>query len=65
LSSEINRSWNKSKNGWEFGPKAVRFMKVMLNIIYVEGKNLHMLFDTILDMIPGPPHDPGVPFQKN
>ncbi len=40
-------------------------MKVMLNIIYVEGKNLHMLFDTILDMIPGPPHDPGVPFQKN
>jgi GTP-binding protein len=28
-----------------------------------EGKNLHMLFDTILDMIPGPSHDPAAPFQ--
>jgi GTP-binding protein len=29
----------------------------------VEGKNLHVLFDTILDMIPGPSHDPAAPFQ--
>jgi GTP-binding protein len=29
----------------------------------VAGKNLHVLFDTILDMIPGPFHDPGAPFQ--
>ena len=29
----------------------------------VEGKNLHVLFDTILEMIPGPSHDPGAPFQ--
>jgi GTP-binding protein len=29
----------------------------------VEEKNLHVLFDTILDMIPGPSHDPGAPFQ--
>ena len=29
----------------------------------VEGKDLHVLFDTILDMIPGPSHDPGAPFQ--
>jgi GTP-binding protein len=28
-----------------------------------EGKNLHVLFDTILEMIPGPSHDPGAPFQ--
>jgi GTP-binding protein len=28
-----------------------------------EGKNLHVLFDTILEMIPGPFHDPGAPFQ--
>ncbi|MGD8290413.1 MAG: translational GTPase TypA [Desulfobacterales bacterium] len=28
-----------------------------------EGKNLHVLFDTILDMIPGPSYDPGTPFQ--
>ena len=28
-----------------------------------EGKNLHVLFDTIIDMIPGPSHDPGAPFQ--
>jgi GTP-binding protein len=28
-----------------------------------EGKNLHVLFDTILDMIPGPSHDPAAPFQ--
>ena len=28
-----------------------------------EGKNLHVLFDTILDMIPGPSHDPDAPFQ--
>ena len=28
-----------------------------------EGKNLHVLFDTILDMIPGPSYDPGAPFQ--
>jgi GTP-binding protein len=28
-----------------------------------EGKNLHVLFDTILDMIPGPSHDSGAPFQ--
>jgi GTP-binding protein len=28
-----------------------------------EGKNLHVLFDTILDMIPGPFYDPGAPFQ--
>jgi len=27
------------------------------------GKNLHVLFDTILDMIPGPSHDPAAPFQ--
>ena len=27
------------------------------------GKNLHVLFDTILDMIPGPSHDSGAPFQ--
>ncbi len=29
----------------------------------VEGKDLHVLFDTILDMIPGPSYDPGAPFQ--
>ncbi len=29
----------------------------------MEGKNLHVLFDTILDMIPGPSHDPDAPFQ--
>ena len=29
----------------------------------VEGKDLDVLFDTILDMIPGPSHDPGAPFQ--
>ena len=28
-----------------------------------EGRNLHVLFDTILDMIPGPSHDSGAPFQ--
>ena len=28
-----------------------------------EGKDLHVLFDTILDMIPGPSHAPGAPFQ--
>ena len=28
-----------------------------------EGQNLHVLFDTILDMIPGPSHDSGAPFQ--
>jgi GTP-binding protein len=28
-----------------------------------EGKNLHVLFDTVLDMIPGPSHDPAAPFQ--
>jgi GTP-binding protein len=27
------------------------------------GKNLHVLFDTILDTIPGPAHDPDAPFQ--
>ncbi len=27
------------------------------------GINLHVLFDTILEMIPGPSHDPGAPFQ--
>ena len=31
----------------------------------VEGKNLHVLFDTILHMIPGPSHDPRVSFLKN
>ncbi len=28
-----------------------------------EGRNLHLLFDTILAMIPGPTYDPGAPFQ--
>ena len=28
-----------------------------------EGENLQVLFDTILDMIPGPSHDPAAPFQ--
>ncbi|MGE0085563.1 MAG: translational GTPase TypA [Desulfococcaceae bacterium] len=28
-----------------------------------EGKNLHILFDTILEKIPGPSHDPDAPFQ--
>ena len=28
-----------------------------------EGKDLNLLFDTILDMIPGPSHAPGAPFQ--
>ena len=28
-----------------------------------EGKNLHILMDTILEEIPGPSHDPGAPFQ--
>jgi len=28
-----------------------------------EGKNLHLLFDTIIKMIPGPTYDPGAPFQ--
>jgi GTP-binding protein len=28
-----------------------------------EGTNLHMLFDAILDVIPGPSYDPGAPFQ--
>jgi GTP-binding protein len=28
-----------------------------------EGKNLHPLFDTILEKIPGPAYDPGAPFQ--
>ena len=28
-----------------------------------EGIDLHVLFDTILDMIPGPSHAPGAPFQ--
>ncbi|MEZ4528471.1 MAG: translational GTPase TypA [Desulfobacterales bacterium] len=28
-----------------------------------EGKNLHILFDTILAQIPGPSHDPDAPFQ--
>jgi GTP-binding protein len=28
-----------------------------------EGRNLHVLFDTIIEMIPGPSHDPGAPFQ--
>jgi GTP-binding protein len=28
-----------------------------------EGKDLHVLFDAILDTIPGPSHDPGAPFQ--
>ncbi len=27
------------------------------------GRNLHVLFETILDTIPGPAHDPGAPFQ--
>jgi len=31
----------------------------------VEGKNPHVLFDTILPMIPVPSHDLRVPFQKN
>jgi GTP-binding protein len=29
----------------------------------VEGRDLHVLFDTILELIPGPSHDPGAPFQ--
>jgi GTP-binding protein len=28
-----------------------------------ERKNLHVLFDTILEQIPSPSHDPGLPFQ--
>ena len=28
-----------------------------------KGQNLHVLFDTILETIPGPSHDPGAPFQ--
>jgi len=32
-------------------------------VLDVAGKNLHVLFDTILDMIPGPSYDPGAPFQ--
>ncbi len=28
-----------------------------------KGENLHVLFDTILDMIPGPSYDPSAPFQ--
>ena len=28
-----------------------------------EGSNLHLLFDTILEKIPGPAYDPGAPFQ--
>ena len=28
-----------------------------------EGCNLHLLFDTILEKIPGPTYDPGAPFQ--
>ena len=28
-----------------------------------EGKNLHILFETILEKIPGPSHDPDAPFQ--
>jgi GTP-binding protein len=28
-----------------------------------EGKNLHLLFDAVLDMIPGPTYDPEAPFQ--
>jgi len=28
-----------------------------------EGKNLHVLLDTILEKIPGPSHDPDAPFQ--
>jgi len=28
-----------------------------------EGRNLHLLFDTILEMIPGPAYDSGAPFQ--
>jgi len=28
-----------------------------------EGRNLHLLFDTIIAMIPGPSYDPGAPFQ--
>jgi len=28
-----------------------------------EGRNLHLLFDTIIAMIPGPSYDPGTPFQ--
>jgi GTP-binding protein len=28
-----------------------------------EGRNLHPLFDTILEKIPGPAYDPGAPFQ--
>jgi len=28
-----------------------------------EGRNLHLLFDTILEQVPGPTHDPNAPFQ--
>jgi GTP-binding protein len=28
-----------------------------------KGENLHLLFDTIIDAIPGPSHDSGAPFQ--
>ncbi|MGB5747081.1 MAG: GTP-binding protein, partial [Desulfobacterales bacterium] len=28
-----------------------------------EGRNLHPLFDTILEKVPGPTYDPGAPFQ--
>jgi hypothetical protein len=36
-----------------------------LNPSKVEGKNLHVFFDTILVMIPGPSYGPGEYFQKN
>jgi GTP-binding protein len=31
--------------------------------LHEEGGSLHVLFDTILEAIPGPTHDPGAPFQ--
>jgi GTP-binding protein len=36
---------------------------IAMKTLEEEGKNLHPLFDTILEKIPGPTYDPGAPFQ--
>ena len=36
---------------------------IALKTLDEEGQNLHVLFDTILEEIPGPSHDPDAPFQ--
>ena len=36
---------------------------IALKTLDEERKNLHVLFDTILEQIPSPFHDPGLPFQ--